>query len=94
VDYVRFYLDVLHKCIQRKPETTIDWQESWQLNEVTPAQWEKLKERLKETYRSVRTTMKGLEAWEGEDDIGASLGIRAHTAYHLGAIRQALQVIR
>jgi hypothetical protein len=94
VEHVRFYLGVLQDCIHRKPEAKIDWQESWQLNEVTPEQWEDLKKQLREAYQSVLTSMKSLDAWEGEDDIGASLGILAHTAYHLGAIRQALKVVR
>jgi hypothetical protein len=38
--------------------------------------------------------MQNLNAWEGEDDIGASLAILAHTAYHLGEIRQALCVVK
>lgn len=94
VEHVRFYLRVLEDCIRRKPIGKIDWQESWQLNEVTPEQWEDLKKQLREVYQSLLTLMKSLDTWEGEDDIGASLGILAHTAYHLGAIRQALRVIK
>ena len=51
------------------------------------------KMRLRETYQRVLTT-KNLDAWEGEDDIGASLAILAHTASHLGAIRHALRLIK
>jgi hypothetical protein len=94
VEHVRFYLGVLEGCIQRKEIGKIDWQQSWQLSEVTPEQWEDLKKQLKEAYQSVLTTLKNLEIWDGEDDIGASLGILAHTAYHLGAIRQALRMMR
>ncbi|MFC1682949.1 DinB family protein [Candidatus Zixiibacteriota bacterium] len=94
VEHIRFYLRVLEGCIQKKEIGKIDWKKSWQLKEVTPEEWEILKNELKETYQSVLATMKSLEVWEGEDDIGASLGILAHTAYHLGAIRQALRVIR
>jgi hypothetical protein len=94
VEHVRFYLRVLEDCILRKPEVKIDWEESWQLAEVTPEEWEALKQELRQTYQSVLRTMKSLDVWEGEDDIGASLGILAHTAYHLGEIRQALCTIR
>jgi hypothetical protein len=94
VEHVRFYLRVLEDCILRKPEVKIDWEESWQLTEVTPEEWEALKQELRQTYQSVLKTMKSLDVWEGEDDIGASLGILAHTAYHLGEIRQALCTIR
>jgi hypothetical protein len=94
VEHIRFYLRVLEGCIQRVEMGKIDWNESWRLKEVTPEEWDALKDELKVTYQSVLATMKNLENWEGEDDISASLGILAHTAYHLGAIRQALRVIR
>jgi hypothetical protein len=94
VNHVCFYLQVLERVIQKKPVGKIDWQESWKLEKVTPEEWKTLKGRLRETHESVLTVMKGLESWEGEDDIGGSLAILAHTAYHLGEIRQALCVVR
>ena len=94
VEHVRFYLQVLAGCTQKKEIGKIDWEESWQLKEVTPEEWEALKKQLRETYESVLTLMKSLDTWEGEDDIGASLAILAHTAYHLGEIRQALCVVK
>jgi hypothetical protein len=95
VEHVRFYLRVLLEgYLQKKTIGRIDWQESWQLKEVTSDEWEALKKELRETYQSVLTAMKNLDTWEGEDDIGASLAILAHTAYHLGEIRQALCVVK
>jgi len=94
VEHVRFYLQVLERGIQRKTIGKIDWQESWQLKEVTPKEWKALKKQLREAYQSVSTLMKSLDTWEGEDDIGASLAILAHTAYHSGEIRQALCVVK
>lgn len=38
--------------------------------------------------------LKGVENWDEENAIAGVLGIAAHTAYHLGAIRQALCAIR
>jgi hypothetical protein len=94
VEHVRFYLEVLERVIQKEPVGKIDWQESWQLEKVTPEQWEALKGKLREAHESVLAVMKSHESWEGEDDIGGSLAILAHTAYHLGEIRQALCVVR
>ena len=94
VEHVRFYLQVLERVIQKKPVGKIDWQESWQLEKVTPEEWEALKGRLREAHESVLTVMKSHDSWEGEDDIGGSLAVLAHTAYHLGEIRQALCVVR
>ncbi len=94
VEHVRFYLEVLERVIQKKPVGKIDWQESWKLEKVKPEEWEALKGRLREAHESVLKVMKSLDSWEGEDDIGGSLAILAHTAYHLGEIRQALCVVR
>ena len=94
VDHIRFYLDVLEGCIQRRTFGTVDWQESWQLREVSPAEWQALRTQLRATYQRVLTTMRSLDTWQGEDDIGASLAILAHTACHLGAIRQALHLVK
>jgi hypothetical protein len=94
VEHIRFYLRVLEGCFLKKETGKIDWKESWKVKEVTPGQWDDLKKNLKVTYQDVISTMKNHEIWEGEDDIGASLGILAHTAYHLGAIRQIMKVIK
>jgi hypothetical protein len=94
VNHVCFYLRVLERVIQRTPSVKVDWEESWQLEKVTPEEWEALKRQLREAHQSVLTTMKGLDRWEGEDDIGASLAILAHTAYHLGEIRRSLCMVR
>jgi len=94
VEHLRFYLSVLEKCIQRKNIGQIDWSKSWQLEKVTPEEWEALNSKLQKTYQSVLSSIKQVDTWEGEDDIGASLAILAHTAYHLGEIRQALCTIK
>lgn len=95
VEHVRFYLRVLLEgSLQKRTIGKIDWEESWQLKKVTSDEWEALKKELRETHQSVLTAMKNLDIWEGEDDIGASLAILAHTAYHLGEIRQALCVVK
>ncbi len=94
VEHVRFYLQVLQGAIRKEPAVKIDWDETWKLQTVTPEEWQTLKEQLGEEYQNALTLMKSLDVWEGEDDIGASLAILVHTAYHLGEIRQALCVVK
>lgn len=94
VEHVRFYLQVLQEYMQQKEVGKIDWQASWYLKTVTPAEWESLKQRLKATYEGFMSLIKSFETWEGEDEIGGALAILVHTAYHLGEIRQALCVIK
>lgn len=90
VEHIRYYLGVLTSCILRKPVGKLDWEDSWKLQEVDKREWDATKQRLRDAYQTAVGVMKDLEVWEGEDDIGASLAIIAHTASHLGAIRQAL----
>lgn len=93
VEHMCFYLGVLTDCIQRKPVGQLNWQDSWKLQRVDEAKWGATTQRLRDAYHSTQGVMKDLEDWEGEDDIGASLAILAHTASHLGAIRQALHLL-
>lgn len=95
VDHVRYYLEVLLEAgLLGQPAGEIDWAESWRLERVTAEEWAALKEGLRETHQRVLSAIRSRDTWLGEDDIGVSLAILAHTAYHLGEIRQALCVIK
>ena len=93
VEHVRFYLQVLQDYMRQKEVGQIDWQASWHVKTVTPAEWDALKQRLRATYQELVALIKSLETWEGENEIGGALAIVVHTAYHLGEIRQALCVV-
>lgn len=90
IEHVRYYLRLLASDLLKSDFGKVDWQDSWRMTEVTNKEWEALKGELRKTYQSVESAIKKVEKWEGEDDFGASLAILAHTAYHLGAIRQML----
>ena len=94
VEHVRFYLEVLERYLRGETVGTVDWQASWRRTVVTAQEWETLQERLREAHRSVAATIRGIESWDGDDAIGASLAIVVHTAYHLGEIRPALCTVR
>ena len=96
VEHVRFYLDVLDEIIRTGDiEKKYNWREIWEtVREVTPEQWEDLKRRLRASHDRMMTTINSFENWDGPFDIGGAISIVAHTAYHLGGIRQALGVIR
>jgi hypothetical protein len=96
VEHVRFYLDVLDEIIKtRDIDKKYNWREIWEtVREVTPEQWDDLKRRLHESHDRVLATINSFENWDGPFDVGGAISIIAHTAYHLGGIRQALGVIR
>jgi len=90
VEHVRVYIDLLDRSLRGEEIGTVDWDATWWLTSVTPEEWQGLKDRLREAYRSAVATIRGVDAWDDEHDLGDALAILVHTAYHLGEIRQAL----
>src|SRR5207248_3779244 len=72
------------------PEQRLDWPSSWRPQKVGPREWEELKRRVRREYEALIEILERLETWS-EQQVGDSLAIAAHTAYHLGAIRHALK---
>ncbi len=94
VEHVRFYLEVLARYARGEAVGKVDWAASWRLTTVTPEEWDALKGRLRDTHRDILTVVGDARTWEDENAIGGSMAIVAHTAYHLGEIRQALCTIK
>ena len=91
VKHVAFYLDVLEEAIRRQRFERQDWEKIWrETRAVTPEEWEGLQASLRESYNRVLALVEETPAWPNERLIGAAIAIVAHTAYHLGEIRQAL----
>lgn len=90
VEHVRFYLHTLSRYMRQEEVEKIDWAKSWWLTEVNNDEWEALKAKLKEQYKSVRDLVNGIEDWEVGDLVSEAMATVVHTAYHLGEIRQAM----
>ena len=91
VDHLEFGLAILNRWMagEANPWAGADWNGSWQRTTITEERWSTLRAKFRreaETWRQVvaaRTTWDGMAA-------AAALSTAAHTAYHLGAIRQIL----
>lgn len=77
----------------RGDRTRRDWNESWRVSTVDPAQWEALQKDVFRGYEELRDAIKN-HAEESDDTMGGTVGAVAHLAYHIGAIRQKLAVAR
>jgi len=89
--FVIFYLDFLERTITGQDVGKTDWGEIWnRASEVSVAEWDVIRARLRETYDRISKTLRAIENWERNNAIGDSMAIVVHTAYHLGEIRQAL----
>ena len=91
VEHLRYYVEVVEQFMDGRTEK-VTWDDSWQVQEVTPEAWSALKRDLKATYDKITKKFEGIDSWE-DDEVGDSLAIVVHTAYHLGAIRQMVKVI-
>jgi hypothetical protein len=88
---VHFGLAILNRWAagEANPWAGADWNGSWQRPTVTEDRWRNLRDNLR---READTWQKYIAARTSWDDLGAAaaLSTAAHTAYHLGAIRQIL----
>ena len=91
VDHVHFGLSILNRWVEGETNAWAgaDWNGSWQRTTVTEDQWRTLRDRLRHEAEKWRKVVATRTTW---DDIGAAAALStvAHTAYHLGAIRQIL----
>ena len=65
----------------------MNWEQSWLIETVTDEEWNILRDGVKKSYENVLRTFAEIETWN-QDNIGDTVAIIAHSAYHLGAIRQ------
>jgi len=66
-----------------------DRSRSWTVATVKDAEWAAVRARLRDEYQKLLVTVETHAAWD-EDALGTAMGAIAHTAYHLGAVRQRL----
>jgi len=88
VEHARLYLEALLRFADGRPER-VDWDATWGVHEVTPVAWEALKASFEETSARVVRAFEDRDTWD-DHAVGAALAVLAHSAYHLGAVRQRL----
>ena len=91
-EHVRFYVMVHYKLMLGSTDN-IDWDESWRITVVEAAEWDDLKRELRRAYETVVAHLRSLDKWS-EDETGLTMAIVAHSAYHLGAIRQLMLAVK
>ena len=94
VDHVHYGLSLLNRWAagEANPWADADWDASWRRNVVNDGQWRTLRDDLR---RQAAAWQKHAAARTDWDDLAAAgaLASAAHTAYHLGAIRQILAAL-
>jgi hypothetical protein len=91
VEHIHFGMSLLTRWIsgEENPWADANWTGAWKRNTVTDEQWRTLRENLRTQSDSWRKAVSVRTEWDDINAAGA-LSTIAHTAYHLGAIRQIL----
>jgi hypothetical protein len=85
-EHAKFYLDRLCEYLNGRTEP-VRWDDSWLIETVNDAEWDSLRDGVKKSYENALRCVADIDSWN-EMQTGMAMGMIAHSAYHLGAIRQ------
>ncbi len=88
-EHLKFYLDRLREFINGRTEA-VKWEQSWLIETVDEEEWAALRESVRRSYEETLKLIAEHDDWS-ERNAGMAIAMLAHTAYHLGAIRQILK---
>jgi len=85
-EHAKFYLDRLCEFINGRTEA-VNWDDSWLIEDVDEQEWTALQSSVRRSYEACIHCLASPREWD-QAQVGMAIGLVAHTAYHLGAIRQ------
>lgn len=91
-EHVRFYNNLLLSDLKGETIGKVDWKQTWLLQSVSEQQWQELKDTLRSQYKELMGLLESFNTWD-DDKVGIPMAVLAHTAYHLGAIRQLIRFV-
>jgi hypothetical protein len=95
VKHMAFYLDVIIDSVRNPNAAPADWGEVWRtVSAVDDAEWSAIKAELRANYERIKQLIAETPTWQSARQIGGAIAVIAHTAYHLGELRQALCVLK
>ena len=87
--HLAYYVRVNHNYAFGRAQE-VDWASSWRLQQVGDREWQEVRANVRREYAALMASLESLATWD-DQQVGDSLAIVAHTAYHLGAIRHAMK---
>jgi hypothetical protein len=85
-EHAKFYLDRICEFLHGQTEA-VNWEQSWLIETVVDEEWEALQGSVRKAYANTLKCLAEEREWSTMQ-VGMAMGMIAHTAYHLGAIRQ------
>jgi hypothetical protein len=94
IDHVHYGFTLMNRWAagEANPWAGADWEASWRRTTVTEGEWRSLGDNLRRQAETWRQAVATRTEWDDMSAAGA-LSSAAHTAYHLGAIRQILAAL-
>ena len=90
VAHITYYLEVLERIMVHGDHSPAEWSKIWRtIADVSPSEWDITRDQLRQAFARTKSTFRSNPVWNA-DSIEGALAVLAHTAYHLGEIRQAL----
>lgn len=86
-EHLRWSLE-LTRARMRGEREKADWEESWMVSRVDEAQWNSLRTALRAEFDALRPLLEAGTDWSQPYVLTGTIGLIAHAAYHLGAMRQ------
>lgn len=91
-DHTRYYLWGTSEILKNGKQPEMDWGESWRITSVNETQWNQIQDGLRNEYFNL---MKNIDSVDWNTlTINEAMGSLAHSAYHLGAIRQMVKAVK
>ncbi len=91
VAHTRYYLQVLEDRMFSRDLSYVNWDQVWQeVSSVDETAWARMIADLRATYVRIMSHLDAADEWSGFTELSSLLGMIAHSAYHLGEIRQMM----
>jgi uncharacterized damage-inducible protein DinB len=97
VKHIAFYIDDRRHELIADPLLDVDWNDIWETTSAVDAdEWTQIITALGIAYDAFTTELSAVEDWTAGDalPLAHAMAVAAHSAYHLGEIRQALCALR
>jgi hypothetical protein len=95
IDHLQLGIAVLNRWAAGEPNpwAGVDWNASWRRTSIADDEWRTLRDGLRAEVDTWWNTVATRTSWD-DMSAAAALSTAAHTAYHLGALRQTLAAVR
>lgn len=93
--HILFSLNLANRALRGENlHATADWKSSWKTDLVTEKEWRGLLADLRREYLSLKVAIASGLPWQDDMNLTGIFAMLAHGAWHLGAIRQGMGLVR